>query len=350
METVFDKKAFLRDGNPAPEPPAHGARVSIVTRGIVRISAISHGSRACRRTPAAIRRSDPEVYLLALLRHGRQGVEQAHNQASLGPGDLVLVDSSRPFDAGVEAPDTASGSVVLQFPKRVLPVPESKVARLLATPLCGTRGVGRLLARFMTDVADEPGLYTPDDHARLGHIALDLAAAVVAHHTDGEGVSASNSSQHVLFLRITSFVDRHLHVPELSPAVIAAAHRISTRYLQRIFRTHGTSPSAYVRHRRLDRCRRDLADPAMAHLPVHAVAARWGFTRPAEFNRVFRTATGMPPGAYRVAAGSNAEDLPTIGTQPRPPTPVGPSGPGFRRGGSPARPAVTTRQRSLRTA
>ncbi|WP_160161287.1 helix-turn-helix domain-containing protein [Embleya hyalina] len=312
--------------------------MSIVTRGIVRISAVSHGSRVCRRTPAAIRRADPEVYLLALLRHGRQGVEQAHNHASLGPGDLVLVDSSRPFDVRAEDCDTASGSVLLQFPKRLLPVPEPRVARLLATPLCGTRGVGRLLARFMTDVADEPALYTLDDHARLGHVALDLAAAVVAHHADGEGAPASGSSQHVLFLRIVSFVDRHLHVPELSPAAIAAAHRISTRYLQRIFRSHGTSPSAYVRHRRLDRCRRDLADPAMAHLPVHAVAARWGFTRPAEFNRAFRTATGMPPGAYRVAAV--AEDVPTTGTRPRPPTPVGP----------PGRPAATTWQRRLRTA
>jgi AraC-like DNA-binding protein len=56
-----------------------------------------------------------------------------------------------------------------------------------------------------------------------------------------------------------------------------------------------------VRLRRLDRCRRDLLDPALRDRPVSAIAARWGFGDAAAFSRAFRTAYGLPPGEFRLA-------------------------------------------------
>jgi AraC-like DNA-binding protein len=37
-------------------------------------------------------------------------------------------------------------------------------------------------------------------------------------------------------------------------------------------------------------------------MPVHTVAARWGFPRAAEFTRAFRTAHGVPPSELRARA------------------------------------------------
>ncbi|HEY5833856.1 MAG TPA: helix-turn-helix domain-containing protein [Streptomyces sp.] len=56
-----------------------------------------------------------------------------------------------------------------------------------------------------------------------------------------------------------------------------------------------------MRHRRLERCRHDLADPQWDSRPVYALAARWGFTDSAQFSRAFRAAYGVPPSAYRQA-------------------------------------------------
>ncbi|SEQ99371.1 helix-turn-helix domain-containing protein [Streptomyces radiopugnans] len=151
-------------------------------------------------------------------------------------------------------------------------------------------------------LADESAGCTASDRVRLGHTALDLATAVLAHHLDDEATVPSRSPRHVLFLRMTAFIDRHLHQPDLDPAAVAAAHQISLRYLHRVFQEHGTSVGAYIRQRCLDRCRRDLADPGLRHLTVHAIGARWAFARPADFSRAFRAATGMPPGRYRAAA------------------------------------------------
>ncbi|RCV57623.1 hypothetical protein DEF23_06735 [Marinitenerispora sediminis] len=54
-----------------------------------------------------------------------------------------------------------------------------------------------------------------------------------------------------------------------------------------------------------------MADPRAATRPVQAVAARWGYTRPADFTRAFRTAFGATPTEYRRTC------LPEIGASRR---------------------------------
>ncbi|MBW4722057.1 hypothetical protein [Saccharothrix obliqua] len=45
-----------------------------------------------------------------------------------------------------------------------------------------------------------------------------------------------------------------------------------------------------------------LADPDLHHLGIAAIAARRGFPRPADFSRVFRRETGVPPRDFRFAS------------------------------------------------
>lgn len=57
--------------------------------------------------------------------------------------------------------------------------------------------------------------------------------------------------------------------------------------------------SAWIRLRRLERCRRDLRDPRAVDRPVSAIAATWGLPDPAHFSRTFRAAYGITPTEYR---------------------------------------------------
>ncbi|WP_351233822.1 helix-turn-helix domain-containing protein [Streptomyces sp. NPDC002133] len=100
-------------------------------------------------------------------------------------------------------------------------------------------------------------------------------------------------------LEIHAFIQQHLGEPDLSPGTIAAAHNISLCSLHRLFRDQGQTVAGWIRARRLERCRRVLADPLMHSTPVRAVAARWGFTDPAHFSRAFRAAYGHSPKDYR---------------------------------------------------
>ncbi|PYC79541.1 hypothetical protein C7C46_14400 [Streptomyces tateyamensis] len=109
--------------------------------------------------------------------------------------------------------------------------------------------------------------------------------------------------------RPAAFIQRNLHDPELSPSAIAGAHHISVSYLHRLFtqESQGETVAAWIRRQRLEKARRDLADPALCTLPVHAVAARWGIPRAADFSRGFRAAYGLSPTEHRQRALSGGE-------------------------------------------
>jgi AraC-like DNA-binding protein len=56
---------------------------------------------------------------------------------------------------------------------------------------------------------------------------------------------------------------------------------------------------AVIRRRRLERCARDLADPALAERPVAVIAACWGLPDSRHFARLFKAAYGRTPRDYR---------------------------------------------------
>jgi AraC-like DNA-binding protein len=60
---------------------------------------------------------------------------------------------------------------------------------------------------------------------------------------------------------------------------------VSVRQLYKLFETQECTVAEWIRHRRMERCRRDLSDPALLHRPVGAIAAQWGLPTP-------RTSTG----------------------------------------------------------
>ncbi|MEU6719577.1 helix-turn-helix domain-containing protein [Nonomuraea sp. NPDC046802] len=97
-----------------------------------------------------------------------------------------------------------------------------------------------------------------------------------------------------------------MHDGELNPRSIAAAHHISVSYLHRLFQEQGFTVAAWMRDQRLGRTGRDLADPALADVPIHEIAGRWGFGRAADFSRAFRAFYGISPREFRLEA---VEDL-----------------------------------------
>ena len=81
--------------------------------------------------------------------------------------------------------------------------------------------------------------------------------------------------------------------------MVAQAEGVSTRYLQRLFTQAGNSFIHYLRTRRLERCRADLASPLHDELSISEICFRWGFNGSAHFSRAFRKEYGMSPREYR---------------------------------------------------
>jgi AraC-like DNA-binding protein len=102
-----------------------------------------------------------------------------------------------------------------------------------------------------------------------------------------------------LLQRTYELIEERLGDPELSPGRLAAELFISVRTLHKLFENERTTVADWIRQRRLERCARDLLDPALADEPVGAIGARWGITSQAHFSRLFRARYGASPGAFR---------------------------------------------------
>ena len=132
-------------------------------------------------------------------------------------------------------------------------------------------------------------------------VVIDIAGQL-EQELDIRDWGAPESRRHALLTTVQAFIQEHLGDPGLSPAVIAAAHHISLRSLHQLFHDEGLTVAGWIRRRRLESCRRDLSDPALATRPVAAIAARWGFSSAGDFSRVFRAVHGLPPAEYRMSA------------------------------------------------
>ncbi|WP_330288898.1 helix-turn-helix domain-containing protein [Streptomyces sp. NBC_00576] len=258
------------------------------------------------RSPKMVRQCDRELYHLTLMLDGGMGLDHAGRTTTFNPRDLHLADSSRPYD--FRPADDRERRVVrgvgLDIPKALLPLPPHRVRELLNRRLSGDEGIGALLADFLTGLDRQADTLKPADAPRLGTVVLDLLSAWLGQLLDAEAALSPETRQQALTERIRTFVHQNLHDPELTPPVIAAAHNISLSYLHRIFQqqAQGETVAAWIRRRRLENAHRDLANGSLRCTPIHVIAARWGYPRPSDFTRAFRTAYGMSPKEYRQEA------------------------------------------------
>jgi AraC-like DNA-binding protein len=274
----------------------------VATIGVTRV--LGPGRFDCRRTPKLIRRSDPEFFKIDVQVRGRTVFEQSGREVALAPGEFTLMDLSRP--SRVRNAGAGQEVLAVQFPHAALPLRHDDLAQLTAVPVSGHSGLGApisLLARHLARHLDDTGA---TDGARLAAALMDLLIVALAERLDrGAAVSAATRKR-ALLVRVQAFIERQLTDPRLSPGVIAAAHHVSLRSLHELFEQQGTSVGRWIRDRRLERCRRDLLDPALSDLPASAIAFRSGFADAAHFSRVFKDAYGRPPGEYRRSAGGGA--------------------------------------------
>jgi AraC-like DNA-binding protein len=286
-------------------PPGRDLRDRLLVgdAGAVRVAQLTSGRPGgADRRPHHIRRLDRDVCKIDVLASGRGVVAQDGREASLGPGDFAFVDLSRPAHWTM----SAMRVVAVVFPRALLPLPQGEVAGLTAVRFPGDEGTGALVSSLARQLVGHLDDWGAADGARLGTAVLDLLTVALAARLDRGREVPPDIRQRALLQRVHAFVEARLGDPGLSPATIAAAHHVSLRYLYKLFETEPTGVAAWIRERRLERCRRDLLDPALAERPVSAVAARWGLTNAAHFSRAFRAAYGLSPLAYRAMAGGSS--------------------------------------------
>jgi AraC-like DNA-binding protein len=280
------------------EGPLRGATIREGRVASVGVATVSFPpSFDCRRTPKLIRRSDPELFKIDVQLRGTAVFGQNCREVLLRPGDVTFVDSSRP--SRVRHIGEQHEVVVVNFPHGALPLRHDELARVTAVRVPGSDGLGAPIVALARHLARRLDDFGTTDGALLSGALTDLLVVALAERLDRVDAVSRSTRRRALLVSVQAFIDRRLADPRLSPGLIAAAHHISPRLLHKLFEEQGTSVGRWIRERRLERCRRDLLDPALGDLPASSIAFQWGFADASHFTRVFREAFGQPPGEYR---------------------------------------------------
>jgi len=267
-----------------------------VALGDLRVSRVrSEGLRVQRRREH-IARSVEDRLQAVVLHHGRVRCTQAGGETEAAPGELLLIDTGRPFELHFPA---SYDILVMQVPQR-LARDYFRDPHALANTRLSCHGVAGLLAGFLHSLwaLDDPDMACAGS-AQIGQVALGLLEAAVRAARQAQQPADRRCAR---LRAIKRLIERDLRDPRLSPAAIARALGFSTRYLHRVFASEGVSVAQYIRARRLEEAARELRDPRRMGNTVTDVALQCGFVDASHFGRVFKRCYGVSPQQYRAGA------------------------------------------------
>ncbi len=277
-------------GRPAP----FSARLCSADADGVVFTEVSAQPHLVERTDETISRGGGGFYKVSLLLAGTSVLVQDGREVVMRPGDLSVYDTSRPYSLLFTE---EFRNLIMMFPKDRLDVPVHFTEQLTAVPLGAETGLAPVISAFLSQFPLQLVELPDRVRAKLAHTSLDLIGTLFSQMLDVE--TAARDPHQALLQKIHGYIDTNLGAPDLSPSLIAQEHYISTRHLHALFRELDTTVSTWIRERRLERCRTDLLNPALADRTIAAIAARWGFSDAAHFSRVFKTHYGVSPSELR---------------------------------------------------
>ncbi|MFB7513196.1 helix-turn-helix domain-containing protein [Streptomyces sp. NPDC056144] len=297
--TLMSSRAPERGPRQGPAPTVPSPRPGWLVRMLAELPDIDDGNH---------------VYLGVHVR-GTVTVGRQRARTLLEPNDLVFCDPARRHHLRFGEDGRMT---FFRVPRHYLGVPELELERLLGVPVRGGDGIGALASDFLTALAaDAESRRSPNEDRRartavrlLAVLVSELLATDPAASTEPTGAAEEGSpAGDAMLARVHAHIEEHLTDPDLSPESIARAHHISVRYLQKLFQNDGSTVSQWVRQRRLEACRCELAR-STRRTTMAAMAHRWGFSSPSHFSRTFRGAYGMSPSAWQTLATSAFAPMP----------------------------------------
>ena len=265
--------------------------------GPISIFRIAAAANTMTRTSRGIAAFDPDCLHVSVVLRGRLDAAQEGRTGVARSGDVISYETSHPVTCRADEPFE---SLSVRVPRHLLGRDAHRISKLTALTIPGGEGLPRAAVAFFRGLVAglEDGTIPANDSPNAVDCVLDLVRGLYAAPTHFRHPKRLRTRTEIL-LDIQSFIEANLGDPDLDPDAIARANFISTRYLHKLFAGEGTSVCQWIRTSRLDRCRRDLLDPALGHLTILAIASRWGLPCPQHFSRLFRATYGCAPNELR---------------------------------------------------
>lgn len=262
--------------------------------GPIGINRVRGSRQDVYRSRAAISRARANYYYLLCKTNSAWSVGQDGRVAAMKPGDVVLVDSRRPYEFHFpQSADTVSLELAPSWVETWLTDP----AKVIGRPIDGDAGWGRALSGFVRQMTPEIAVARP----LPAQLMTDQVGALLAL-ASGLDVTPSPDSEKGLIAvkdRITDAIAMRHAEPGLTAAAVAHQLAMSERTLHRSLARAGVTFAGLLNDQRMASALRMLSEPRFDTCSVAGIGLRVGFTDPSHFIRQCRRRFGRTPGALR---------------------------------------------------
>ena len=259
------------------------------------LSVACYASSAMRavRTRALADESDDLV--LYMCQQGAGRIAHLGREATLSAGSAILLASGDTF----VMERSAMKAVSVSIPRPLIGPMLGNLDRALMTPLPMSSPAFAFLSSYLSGLKDHSTIPSPELRAMASTHVRELLALAIGASRDAKEIANGNSLRVSRLRAIKQDIRQNLATGDISPDILAQRHRVSTRYLRKLFESEGETLSRYVQNQRLAAVHRVLADPRMAHRTISEIAYEVGFGDLSTFNHAFRARYGLTPTELR---------------------------------------------------
>lgn len=160
-------------------PDRHAFRGSIVSdqAGDFAFSVVDTTAQTVQRTPARVRRAREEVVLISVQLDGHGRIAQDGRMATLGPGDLAIYDSTRPYTLSFDGPFR---QLVVHLPRARFTQHLGETRDFTAVAVDAGSPDGAIASAYVRQLAQGIGALEAGTGDRLAGIGIDLVSACLS--------------------------------------------------------------------------------------------------------------------------------------------------------------------------
>lgn len=263
--------------------------------GALRIALATTGRHRMRQSTVPIGLAPTLKFLFQ--EDGSSRVTQGGSTTELHAGQWCALRKDLPFT--IDAPGHGR-QLGITLPCALLPPPRRGI-EWWRRPRSYAFGPAQILHASAQSMLRAGAELSAEDRARLGGQIAVLAEMTIRAGDPTERADPRSERRRA----ILAFIDENLGNPELGVASIVRTFGISSRSVHKLFEGEVYTVARMIWERRLERCRDDMLDPAMANCSITEIAHLWGFSDSQHFSRAFKARYGMTPRDYRSSGRSH---------------------------------------------
>lgn len=259
--------------------------------GITRFAA--DAQRAVRRKVHA-GRDDSDFFALVMPTMQTEQFTHLGRFGDVAPGQVSVFNSAETYQLDIP---NGTRNVTVKIPAAQFRTMCPKIdARCGRVDVANSRFVP-LLTQFALQALENASCLSPEHVRSLETGLLELAFLMMdVPETDAAGDSRTVIDH--FFHRVMAYIAANFHDPDLAPERAAQAHRVSIRYVHKVFQAHDTTFGRELRLARLRHAQKLLRENALHKArptTIAEVAYNCGFSSQALFSVRFKEAFGYSP-------------------------------------------------------